>query len=63
LGVVEQLSVDGVGDPALEQSDRFEGSLAFRSLASVPCRAVQARGGDRGRQDLEKLAKPTNFLP
>jgi hypothetical protein len=35
LGVGDELSVQGVGDPALEAAQRFERGLACRSLASV----------------------------
>jgi hypothetical protein len=35
VGVVEALSVDGVGDSALEAADGLEGLLALGSLASV----------------------------
>ena len=58
LCVLEQLAVDGVGDPSLQAPDRFEGLLALGSLASVvdPAVGVEADLADRG--DVNHVVHP-----
>ena len=53
LSILDQLAVDGVGDPALETAQCLQGLLALGALASVvgPPLGVQAQLGDRRNVD------------
>jgi hypothetical protein len=53
VGVGNQLSIDGVGDPSFETPQRFQGLLALGSLAPVvgPAVGVDAELGDGGDVD------------
>ncbi|WP_222130095.1 hypothetical protein [Nocardioides deserti] len=58
LCVLEQLAVDGVGDPALEAPDGLEGLLAFGSLAPVVGAAVGVEADLADRGDVDHVVHP-----
>src|SRR5688572_29955381 len=59
LCVLEELAVDGVGDPSLEAPDRLERLLALGPLASVVGAAVGVEADLADRGDVDHVVHPS----